>query len=100
YALTNMEAETYPLRLERYEFLRWFDGTVVSAAEGLVKPDPELFLCLLRRYELTPERTLLIDDADENVRVARALGIRTVRFRSPQRLRARLRREGLLPPGR
>ena len=31
YALTNMEAETYPLRRDRYEFLCWFDGTVVSA---------------------------------------------------------------------
>src|SRR6516162_8694062 len=30
YALTNMEVETYPLRLERFSFLRWFDGTVVS----------------------------------------------------------------------
>ena len=26
YALTNMEAETYPLRLERFPFLGWFDG--------------------------------------------------------------------------
>ena len=26
YALTNMERETYPLRLERFEFMRWFDG--------------------------------------------------------------------------
>src|SRR5437868_15234992 len=30
YALTNMEAETYPLRVARFEFMRWFDGTVVS----------------------------------------------------------------------
>src|SRR5262249_34575607 len=33
FALTNMEAETYPLRRERYEFMGWFDGTVVSAHE-------------------------------------------------------------------
>ena len=39
YALTNMEAETYPLRLERFPFLGWFDGTVVSGREGVAKPE-------------------------------------------------------------
>ena len=57
YALTNMEAETYPQRLERYEFLRWFDGTVVSAAEGVAKPDAEIFTRLLRRFGLTTRPT-------------------------------------------
>ena len=28
YALTNMEAETYPLRRARFDFLSWFDGIV------------------------------------------------------------------------
>ena len=97
YALTNMEAETYPLRLERYDFMRWFDGTVVSATEGVAKPDPEVFLRLLRRYDLVAERTLLVDDSDRNIRSARALGMRTVRFRSAEQLRERLVREGLLP---
>ena len=39
YALTNMERETYPLRRERFAFLSWFDGTVVSGFEGVAKPD-------------------------------------------------------------
>ncbi len=47
YALTNMEAETYPLRLERFAFLGWFDGTVVSGKEGVAKPDPAVFTRLL-----------------------------------------------------
>jgi len=38
YALTNMEAETYPLRRERYDFMRWFQGTVVSSHERVAKP--------------------------------------------------------------
>ena len=37
YALTNMEAETYPLRRTRYDFLGWFEGTVVSGLEGIAK---------------------------------------------------------------
>jgi 2-haloacid dehalogenase len=98
YALTNMEAETYPLRRDRYEFLRWFDGTVVSSSEGVVKPYPEIFLRLLRRFGLVAERTLVVDDAERNIATARSLGMQTVLFRSPEQLRAWLVQAGLLPP--
>jgi 2-haloacid dehalogenase len=96
YALTNMEAETYPLRRERFEFLRWFDGTVVSAQEGTVKPDPEIFRRLLDRFGLMAERTVMVDDAERNIAAARSLGMQTVHFRSPDQLRAWLVAAGLL----
>jgi 2-haloacid dehalogenase len=96
YALTNMEAETYPRRLERYEFLRWFDGTVVSSTEGIVKPDPQIFRRLMDRFDLVPETTLLIDDSARNVAAAAALGMQTVRFASPEDLRRRLEAAGVL----
>ncbi len=99
YALTNMEAETYPLRLERYEFLRWFDGTVVSAAEGVAKPDAEIFMRLLRRFGLTAETTLMIDDSAANVAAASALGMQAIRFESPAQLRRRLEQAHVLPSG-
>jgi 2-haloacid dehalogenase len=98
YALTNMEAETYPLRLERFDFLRWFEGTVVSAHEGIAKPDREIFERLLARFELAPDRTLMIDDSARNIQAARRLGMRTVQFESPEQLRGRLEEEGLLEP--
>ena len=100
YALTNMEAETYPRRLERYEFLRWFDGTVVSSAEGVAKPDPEIFTRLLQRFGLTAETTLMIDDNPSNVAAAAALGMPAIRFESPDQLRRRLVRAQVLAPDR
>lgn len=96
YALTNMEAETYPLRLERFAFMRWFDGTVVSSAEGIIKPDPEIFERLIARFGLTPERTLFVDDSPRNVAAAAALGFQAERFRSPEDLRRRLQAAGVL----
>lgn len=90
YALTNMEAETYPLRRARFPFMEWFAGTVVSAHEGVIKPDPEIFRRLLTRFSLRAEETLLIDDAQRNVDAARALGLHAVRFTSPARLRTYL----------
>jgi 2-haloacid dehalogenase len=90
YALTNMESETYPLRLERFPFLGWFDGTVVSGQEGMAKPDPAIFIRLLNRFGLTPSTTLMIDDTRENLEAAGELGFQTIQFLSSRQLRAEL----------
>jgi 2-haloacid dehalogenase len=97
YALTNMEAETYPLRLKRFPFLGWFDGTVVSGQEGVAKPEPAIFRRLLYRFGLTPNTTLMIDDTNENLKTASKLGIQTVLFRSSRQLKAELEVAGILP---
>ncbi|HLI61426.1 MAG TPA: HAD family phosphatase [Solirubrobacteraceae bacterium] len=95
YGLTNMEAETYPLRYERFDFLRALDGTVVSSEEGVIKPDPEIFRRLLDRFGLVASQTVFVDDSERNVDAARALGMVAVRFRSPSQLRAELVALGL-----
>jgi 2-haloacid dehalogenase len=99
FALTNMEATTYPLRRERYEFLRWFDGTVVSSSEGVIKPDERIFRVLLERYGLTASSTLMVDDNPRNVAAAADLGMPTVLFESPGALRRTLEEHGLLGSG-
>jgi len=96
YVLSNMERETFPLRRERFVFIDWFDGHVISGLEGLVKPDPAIFRRLLRRFDLQPARTLFIDDNAANIDSAAALGIHAVRFESPEQLRAELEDLGLL----
>jgi 2-haloacid dehalogenase len=96
YALTNMETETYPLRVERYPFMRWFDGAVVSGFEGVVKPEREIFERLLERFNLTPERTLFADDSQRNVDAAGELGIQAVLYRSPEQFEQVLSEAGLL----
>jgi 2-haloacid dehalogenase len=96
YALTNMERETYPLRLRRFPFMGWFAGTVVSSHEGVAKPDPEIFRRLLDRFELVPDRTIMIDDSPPNIDTAASLGMTAVRFTSPLALRAALIRLRLL----
>lgn len=100
YALTNWSSETWPVALERFGFLRRFDGILVSGDVGVVKPDPAIFALLVRRFGLDPARTLLIDDSPANVDAARVCGFRGVRFTSPARLRAELSELGLLDGGR
>ena len=96
YALTNMETWTYPGRRERYDFLGWFDGTLVSGFEGVAKPDRRVFELLFARFGLSPEATLFIDDSPKNVAAARAAGMQAIEFDSPAQLRQDLEQAGLL----
>jgi len=100
YALTNMESETFPLRRDRFAFMHWFAGAVVSSHEGVVKPDPEIFRRLLARFDLQAQTTAFIDDAQRNVDAALALGLQAVRFTSPASLRDWLVARGALAPAR
>lgn len=97
YALSNMEAETFPLRFERFEFFGQFDGIVISGLEGVAKPDREIFEILLERFGLDAGATLFIDDNEANLHPASALGMATVHYQSAEGLRRCLRSVGLLP---
>jgi 2-haloacid dehalogenase len=96
YALTNWSAETFEVARERFEFLSWFDGVLVSGEERLIKPDPRFFRLLLERFGLDPEATFYVDDSEPNVAAARELGLDAVRFTGPERLRRELAARRLL----
>lgn len=87
YALTNWSSELFPIALERYEFLHWFDGRVVSGEEKMRKPFPEFYQLILDRFQLTPEETLFIDDNTRNAEAAEAMGLKTILFKSPSQLK-------------
>lgn len=90
YALTNWSAELFPIALQKYDFLHWFDGRVVSGEEKMRKPFPEFYQLTLDRFGLQPQTTLFIDDNLRNVLAAREMGIDSIHFQSPAQLRAEL----------
>jgi len=97
YGLTNWSAETYPAALERFAFLRWFRGILVSGEVGLIKPDPRIFALLIERFAVEPQRAVYIDDVEANVAAARPFGIHAIHFTTPAKLREKLVGLGLLP---
>ncbi|MDO6390729.1 HAD family phosphatase [Pontibacter sp. BT731] len=96
YALTNWSAELFPIALERYDFLGWFDGIVVSGTENDRKPNHSFYHTLLNRYELQPDEVLFIDDNLRNIKAAEQLGIESIHFTSPEDLKERLEKMGVL----
>ena len=96
YALTNWSAELFPVALELYEFLHWFDGRVVSGEEKMRKPSHEFYHVLLKRFNLQPHETLFIDDNLRNIKAAEEIGIRSIHFKNPQQLKEALNEIGIL----
>jgi len=89
-ALTNWSQETFPIARQRFAFLQWFEGIVVSGEEKLIKPDPRIYQRLLERYGVEPSTALYIDDSARNVAAAEALGMQGWWFRDADGLRQRL----------
>jgi 2-haloacid dehalogenase len=96
YALTNWSAETFGIARERYQFLEWFDGVLVSGEERMIKPEPAIFRLLLDRFGLDPGAAFYVDDSPANVAAASDLGFDAVRFTGPEQLRRDLEARGLL----
>lgn len=96
YALTNWSAELFPVALQRYEFLHWFDGRVVSGEEKMRKPHPEFYKLLLSRYNLQPSDAVFIDDNLRNVLAGEKLMIDSIHFQSPEQLEEELNERFLL----
>lgn len=96
YALTNWSAETFPVALERFEFLSWFDGIVVSGTEKMRKPAPEFYQLLLDRYHVKADEALFIDDNKRNVLAAEQVGIKSIHYQSSEQLAGELTSLGVL----
>ena len=99
YALTNWSAELFPIALNRYEFLHWFEGRLVSGEEKMRKPFMEIYELLLKRYNIDPNRAVYIDDNLRNLAPPKQLGLHTIHFSSPEQLRKELEDLQLLPAG-
>ena len=87
FALTNFSAETFPYARERFEFLSWFQGILVSGEEGLKKPDHKIFRLLAERYDLDLGNAAFIDDMPKNVQAAEELGLHAIHFTSAPNLK-------------
>jgi putative hydrolase of the HAD superfamily len=77
YAEHTMKANHKPL-----DFLPYMDGGVFSCNEGVVKPDRRIYQILLDRFSLVPEECVFLDDKEENIEAAKALGFHGIEVKN------------------
>lgn len=80
YGLSNFSNETLPTARERFEVLREIDDYVISAECGYIKPQPEIYLYFLKKFQLEPEDCVFIDDSKINLDMAERFGFETIHF--------------------
>lgn len=94
--LSNWSAETFPFAVERFDFLKLFDGKIISGQYGLKKPDPKIYHLLEEKFPMKFKSSIFIDDSQRNVDAGNALGLHSILFENPKRLRADLKKLGVL----
>jgi 2-haloacid dehalogenase len=97
YAITNFSGEFFaPFRAQEAAMFDRFRDIVVSGDERLVKPDPAIYRLALNRFGLEPGQAVFVDDRQENVDGAEAVGMIGVLFTGAETLRRVLTMLGLL----
>jgi putative hydrolase of the HAD superfamily len=90
-ALTNTWSFGRAL-LQRRAITDLFDLIVSSAEEGIKKPDARIYQIILERLAVLPAEAIFIDDSEENIEGARALGIHSIQFFSTNQIMTELER--------
>ncbi|MCZ4373679.1 HAD family phosphatase [Vibrio diazotrophicus] len=94
-ALTDNVHEIVSHLKNTYTFWDLFDGAIVSADVGLLKPQPEIYQTLLSQYELKASQTVFIDDMPYNVKGAESVGIAAIQFENVSQCEQALRSLGV-----
>lgn len=96
FALTNMPLEAWPGVQAMSPVFGLFQDAVVSAVEGVIKPDHRAFEIACERAGRAPSELFFVDDNAANIAAAEAMGFPCLLFRDPAELRPALERAGLL----
>ena len=80
-ALHDLRPVSYThLCAEALNFLPAMEGGILSYKEHLIKPEPEIYQLLLKRYGLKAEESVFLDDTLKNVEAAEEQGIHGIHY--------------------
>ena len=96
--MNNESDELNRYRIEHFGISKMFDAFLSSCWLGLRKPTHAFFERALSIAQADPATSLFIDDREQNLTPARALGMNVILFKSAQQLRSDLVRAIDLEP--
>ena len=79
YGLTNWSHLVHGV-MRKYEIFSLLDGSVISSEEHVIKPEPEIYHRLCRKFDLRPEECFFADDKLVNVEGALRVGMKAAVF--------------------
>ena len=95
YYLSNFQLLAFDNVKNKYDFFNAFHGGIFSYEEKLLKPEIEIYKCLIERYNLVPSETIFIDDMECNIDGCKKVGIEGILFKDPEMLTRDLKVYGI-----
>lgn len=83
--LSNVIEPTYNV-IEQAGYYDLFDEIIASCKVGYVKPEKEIYEIALRRFNITPQESIFIDDKQYCLNPAEAMGFKTIFATSPEQI--------------
>jgi len=96
FALTNQSREVFGFLREKYGLDKIFEDIFASYNVKFAKPDPRFFEHMLKETGIKPEECVFIDDREENVKVAKKLGMKAIVFKNPEDTEKQLQKLGAI----
>lgn len=78
--LSNAFSSLRPTITERWKIDDAFDTMIISAEEGVMKPDARIYEIALERTGVSPHEAIFIDDFAHNIVGAQAVGMHGIQF--------------------
>lgn len=80
YALSNFHAEAFQKVYRLNPFFEKLDGKIISSHVHCLKPEPQIYQLLLKKYGLEGDQCLFLDDVSVNVLAAEQQGIHALQY--------------------
>ena len=87
FVLSNYPDKLSDLHWPHFKFLKHVDGYIISAKEKMMKPDPEFYKLLEKRYGIDLKESIFVDDRAVNIEAARSLGMTGILFKGIDELK-------------
>lgn len=84
FLLTNITEDSYNYINETININSIFNGGIYSYQEHLIKPNPEIYELIIKRFNLNKNETIFFDDKEKNVKAAKETGLKSIVFTSLQ----------------
>lgn len=95
YLLSNYAKGHFEKDQKIFTFIPYVDGGVISHQIHHVKPEPEIYRELIRRYGINPHEAVFLDDLEANLQGAKPFGFHTIQVKSLEKLLQDLRSLGV-----
>jgi len=81
--------------IKEHSGYKGFDFVMLSCSLGTRKPELKIYRLALKKLKVKPKECIFIDDIKEFLKPAKKLGIKTILFENPQKLKSDLRKMGI-----